>query len=163
MILTFVIEFLVEYGGFMYTGLYIIVGITAFLLIILLLSFLGPEQGGSTFWQKIQKIRAVMDFVSYWFINITAIGSILLGLFTVLYNNLSKNSAAVNTGYVIGTAVLGILIALSVRSIARSQSDGGRCECNGKCAECRIQCRSNPNYYGIQNSRSNESAGSSGS
>ena len=146
----------------MYTGLYIIVGITAFLLVILLLSFLGPEQGGSPFWQKIQKIRAVMDFVSYWFINITAIGSFLLGLFTVLYNNLSENSAAVNTGYVLGTAVLGILIALSVRSIARSQSNGERCECTGNCAQCKIKCRSNPNYYGIQNGNSNGSAGPSG-
>ena len=103
-----------------------------------------------------------MDFVSYWFINITAIGSFLLGLFTVLYNNLSENSAAVNTGYVLGTAVLGILIALSVRSISRSQSDGERCECTGKCNECRIRCRSNPNYYGIQNGDSNGSAGPSG-
>lgn len=136
----------------MYTGLYIIVGITSVLLVILILSFIGPEQSESPFWQKIQAIRSVMDTVCYWFINFTAAGSLLLGIVVTVKNQFSER-ASTPLGPLLVGALLVILIAASIGSIAGERNRGELCECSGKCNECKIKCRSNPNYYGVKNHR----------
>ncbi len=134
----------------MYTGLYVIVGITCVLLTVVILSFLGPEQGGSGFWQTVQKIRAVMDSVCYGFMNFCAVSSILIGIFSVLKSWLSKSETAIPFGSLLAVGTVCILIAVAARSILKSQSRGELCECTGNCSTCRIRCRTNPSYYGIQ-------------
>lgn len=64
----------------MSTGLLLLVFILIVISILLILSFIGPEDRKSGFWYYVQKIRKGMDFVSYWFINIFAIGSILVAV-----------------------------------------------------------------------------------
>ena len=51
------------------------------------------------------------------------------------------------TGIVI--AVLVFLVGLCVRNLVPEHRRGERCECIGDCAWCKIQCRSNPGYYGL--------------
>jgi len=51
------------------------------------------------------------------------------------------------TGIII--AVLVFLVGLCVRNLVLEHRRGERCACIGDCARCKIQCRSNPGYYGL--------------
>lgn len=46
------------------------------ILVLFFLSVFAPMQSQKKFWTTIHKIRAVMDLISYWFINLCAIFSI---------------------------------------------------------------------------------------
>lgn len=45
--------------------------------ILFILSVIAPMHSRKKFWVAIYKIRAVMDFVSYWFFNLCAIAAVL--------------------------------------------------------------------------------------
>ncbi|MBE6993990.1 MAG: FeoB-associated Cys-rich membrane protein [Ruminococcaceae bacterium] len=51
------------------------------------------------------------------------------------------------------TVLIAGLIAAAVffgiRREVRIFKKGELCDCSGDCAHCRIQCRSNPNYFGL--------------
>lgn len=46
--------------------------------------------------------------------------------------------------------VFGVLVFFGVRSLRKERKKGTLCDCSGDCSTCKIQCRTNPNYYGIQ-------------
>ena len=58
----------------------VIVLIVSILLasLVLLLTFVGPEDRTSGFWYYIQRIRRAMDMISYWIFCIFGIGAILI-------------------------------------------------------------------------------------
>lgn len=135
-------------------ALYFILAGTAILLAFVLLSFLGPEHSEKPFWQKVQKIRAVIDLVSYYIIcGLSAgfLGLIALAIIKSLVENYQQNRNAV--GLIVSAGfipLIGLLVYFCIRSLRKEHDAGVRCECIGDCSKCKIQCRSNPNYYGIQ-------------
>jgi len=60
------------------TGFYIFIFIIFLLAMVLILSFIGPEDRKTGFWALIRRIRAGMDAVGYWFFNACAVGTIIL-------------------------------------------------------------------------------------
>ena len=44
--------------------------------------------------------------------------------------------------------IIALLAMICIRSIRKEFRKGELCECTGNCNHCRIQCRSNPNFYG---------------
>lgn len=54
----------------------------------------------------------------------------------------------------IATVVIAALVMfpalLGIRSLIKVFRGTEKCECSGDCGKCRIKCRSNPNFYGIQ-------------
>ena len=118
-------------------------GIFGIVLILFLLSVFAPNNNTNPFWTFIRKIRTGMDRFSWWFLNGALVvcfgGSALYGLIK-LYG----------AGTVIVSLVLIMLVIKAVYSLYSDHKAGIRCECTGDCAHCRIQCRSNPNYYGIR-------------
>ena len=136
-------------------GLYIIMGVSAVLLFVVILSFIGPEHSEKRFWQIVQRIRAVIDKVSYYVICTISVG--MLGLVAVaivssLIENYKENQSVVGVIVSIAIiAVIGMIVFICIRNLIRERKKGIRCECIGDCSKCKIQCQSNPNYYGIQN------------
>ncbi len=53
-------------------------------------------------------------------------------------------------------AVIGLLVALCIRNLVIEHKRGERCECIGDCSKRKIQCQSNPNYYGVQRNPAKE-------
>ena len=56
-------------------------------------------------------------------------------------------------GIISDIVIIGIilfLVALCIRNLVLEKRRGERCECIGDCSKCKIQCQSNPNYYGIR-------------
>jgi hypothetical protein len=47
-------------------------------------------------------------------------------------------------------AILVLIAANCVYSLWEERKKGILCECSGDCANCKIQCRSNVNYYGTK-------------
>jgi len=71
-------------------GFYIFMSVIALVAIIVLLSFLGPEKSDNPFWIRIQKMRTVLDKISYWIICGIGILCILLVLFNVIRSMVGK-------------------------------------------------------------------------
>ena len=72
------------------TGLYIMMGLVAAAAVIVLLSFIGPEKSDKPFWIKVQKMRSVLDKISYWIICAIAIGTILIVIVNILIRLIGK-------------------------------------------------------------------------
>ncbi len=51
-------------------------------------------------------------------------------------------------GSIIAAVLIIFLIVYCAARIHRETAAGELCECSGDCTSCKIQCRSNPNYYG---------------
>lgn len=136
------------------TALYIILAVTAVLLCVVILSFLGPEQSERRFWQAVQKLRAIIDKVSYAVICALSIGFLGLMLWSMvssLVENYQENLSVI--GVLVSVLIilaLGLLVFFGVRSLRKERKKGTLCACSGDCSTCKIQCRTNPNYYGIQ-------------
>lgn len=45
--------------------------------------------------------------------------------------------------------LIALVVVLCVSSILWHHRQGELCDCPGDCAHCKIQCRSNVNYYGL--------------
>ena len=58
------------------TGLYIVMGVTAVVAVIVVLSFVGPEKAKSHFGLLCKKIRTILDRDSYWIICAIAVSCI---------------------------------------------------------------------------------------
>ena len=133
-------------------ALYIVLSVIGALLLFTFVSFLGPEKSENPFWQKVQKIRKIIDKVSYYTICAIAIAGLGFGVVAMivsLIENYHKNHNV--TGLLVSIALIGLigfLIYLSIRKLVREHKNNIRCECIGDCSRCKIQCRSNPNYYG---------------
>ena len=76
---------------------YIFITIVLFLALILLLSFIGPENKKSGFWNVIQTIRKWMDAAGYWFFNACAVGTILLVLVYAAMNFTGCSTSALQS------------------------------------------------------------------
>ena len=59
-------------------GFYVFLGIIAVLTAFVILSFLGPEKSEKPFWIAVQRIRAVLDRISYGIICAVAVGCLAL-------------------------------------------------------------------------------------
>lgn len=66
-------------------GIYIIMTLAVIGTAIVILSFAAPNESSSRFWLIIKKVRNILDLVSYWIINLLAIGTILTLVVTILY------------------------------------------------------------------------------
>lgn len=60
------------------------------ILILFFLSVFGPMHSEKKFWMAIYKIRAGMDFLSYWFFNICGIATILFVIFFIIKSIFGK-------------------------------------------------------------------------
>lgn len=54
------------------------------ILTLFLLSVFGPMHSQRKFWIAIRKIRAGMDFISYWFFNLCAIATVIFIVWMVV-------------------------------------------------------------------------------
>ncbi len=96
----------------------------------------------------------MIDRISYY--TICAVSAGLLGFVAFeivksLVENYERNKSVV--GVIVSVAIiviLGFLVSICVRNFVKERKNGVRCECIGDCLKCKIQCQSNPNYYGIQ-------------
>ncbi|MBQ8996003.1 MAG: FeoB-associated Cys-rich membrane protein [Oscillospiraceae bacterium] len=52
-------------------------------------------------------------------------------------------------GSILVIAVIAFLVFLCIRNLVLEHKRGELCECIGDCSKCKIQCHSNPNYYGM--------------
>lgn len=135
-------------------GLYIIMSLSAAILSVVILSFMGPEHSEKRFWQTVQKIRAVIDKVSYYVICVILVGMsglVAIGIISSLIEKYKENQSV--TGVIVSVAIIaaiGLLVFVCIRNLIMERKNGVRCECIGDCSKCKIQCQSNPNYYGIQ-------------
>lgn len=57
---------------------------------LFMLSVVAPMHSEKRFWKVIRKIRAGMDFASYWFYNLCAIGTVLFIAFFVIKGILKR-------------------------------------------------------------------------
>lgn len=61
----------------------VFIAISIIIVTLFFLSVFGPMNSEKKFWKVIYKIRAGMDFASYWFFNICGIATILFVLFFI--------------------------------------------------------------------------------
>jgi len=137
------------------TALFILLAVTTVLLCVVILSFLGPEQSERRFWQAVQKLRAIIDKVSYAVICALSIGFLGLMLWSMvssLVENYQENRSVIGVlASVLIMLALGLLVFFGVRSLRKERKKGTLFASGGDCSTCKTQCRTNPNYYyGIQ-------------
>ena len=53
-------------------------------------------------------------------------------------------------GTILISALLALMVVNGVYSLWEEHQRGILCDCSGDCAHCKIQCRSNPKYYGTR-------------
>lgn len=64
-------------------GLYVFLGVISVLTAFVFLSFLGPEKSEKPFWIAVQRIRAVLDRISYGIICAVAVGCLALAAVSI--------------------------------------------------------------------------------
>jgi len=60
------------------------------------------------------------------------------------------NLPPLNLVDIIILAAIALISFLGVRYEIRDIRSGHRCACSGDCSSCRIKCRTNEKYYGVQ-------------
>ena len=126
--------------------IHIIMSMVFSAVLIMILSFIGPEHSENRFWQTVQKAGHILDQICWWFFNLSAV---LAGgglVFVIIREMIRKHSSA---GTVCMVILLSLAVILSLRSLIKEHQRGELCECTGDFGHCRIQCMSNPNYYGL--------------
>ena len=68
----------------MTAGIKILIITLILLAALMVLSFIGPDKGGSRLWRVVQRLRAILDAASYWLFNVFAIGTVILGVVMII-------------------------------------------------------------------------------
>ena len=126
---------------------YVFMIVFFFLLTVLILSFLGPENSENRFWIFTQKTRRIMDAVCYWFMTAMGIITLLFGIYSSIAESISTGKLNLSTAIIL--TVLCLICFECGISIRKEQKKGILCDCSGDCTNCKIQCRSNSKYYGL--------------
>ena len=138
----------------MTSGLWTLLLLVGAAMTIVILSFIGPEHSEKPFWRVIQRMRAVLDRICYLFISALAAGTLLLCAVMAgkgIYESWVTDSFWSTLLITLGIA---LLLFFCIRSMIREHKSGILCDCTGDCSNCRIQCMTNPNYYGLNQGNS---------
>ena len=94
-------------------GLYVMTGIVIAILIIVLLSFLGPEESEKGFWKTISIIRKMMDDFSYFLFNLFAFLGIGKAI-SDLVHNMNMDHLSENIMAIFGIVLLAYILLFSI-------------------------------------------------
>ena len=126
---------------------------------VLILSFLGPEKSRSSFWIIIQKMRSLLDLFCYGVFCAFAGLSLFLAVMYGINRLIARWTGTGEGASVYAATISAILftmvfLILGIRSFRKQYHEGELCDCTGDCEHCTIRCRSNPAFYGLKSSDS---------